>query len=108
MLKLEFNSIEEMQEFFFKDERDFELIYTNTYQCIEEAIDNKEDSTILVEITFKNKRDKVHMENKYEDFGHTLNTCLKYFESTEDYDKCKEISTVIEKLNKTKQCQKKN
>jgi len=26
MLKLEFNSIEEMQEFFFNDDRDYELI----------------------------------------------------------------------------------
>lgn len=98
MLNLEFDNIEEMKKFFFNDERDFELIYTNTYQCIKEAIDNNKETILLVEITFKNMKDKVHMESEYQDFERTLETCLKYFESTEDYDKCKEISTILKKI----------
>jgi len=43
-------------------------------------------------------KDKVHMESEYKDFERTLETCLKYFESTEDYDKCKEISTILKKI----------
>jgi len=99
MLKLEFNSIEEMQEFFFNDDRDYELIYDNTYKCIEKAIDNKEKTAILVVIKFKNKIHEVVMESKFENFPKILNTCLDYFENTEDYKKCDEIKNVIYKLN---------
>jgi hypothetical protein len=99
MLKLEFNSIEEMQEFFFTDDRDYELIYDNTYKCIEKAIDNKEKIAILVVIKFKNKINEVIMESKFEDFPKILNTCLNYFENTEDYKKCNEIKNIIYKLN---------
>ena len=98
MLYLKFDNIEEMQNFFFKDDKDFELIYNNTFKCIEEAVEAGEDSATLVVVAFENKRDEVVMKSKSKDFEEALKTCLNYFEHTEDYDKCKKISTLIEKL----------
>lgn len=71
-----------------------DIIYTNTFVGIKEAVKKRAKSAKICEINSSGQ----YLAIEQEDFKAALNTALQYYEILEEYEKCAEIVELKNKL----------
>jgi hypothetical protein len=98
MLKLKCKDNEEFINYFFGNNCDHEVIYKNIVNSIELAHHAKEDIAHFAEITFV-YGDTINLAAQRDDWLENLTCALRYYESNEQYEKCRKIVKLIDKIS---------
>lgn len=76
-------------------EKDFvDLVHDETLECIKHAIENKESKALLFEVN----ETGIYLIIEKDLFEDSLDSVLKYYEKTEQYEKCIEANNLIQSL----------
>ena len=97
MLKINLKDVDAMQKFFFGDDVDYELIYSNIYRCIEKGILQDLNKVHFASITFDNG-EQIDLECNREEFKENLTNCMSYYEKVEKYERCAMVKKLMDKL----------
>ena len=97
MLKLNLKDVDEMQKFFFGDNPDYDLIYSNIYRCCEKGILQKLDKVQFASITF-DSGEQIDLECTEDEYVQNLKNCMNHYENTEQFERCAMIKKLIERV----------
>ena len=76
-------------------EPDFvDLVYDETFKCIEHAIENKKTRALLFEVN----ESGVYLTIDDNEYETSLLSVLKYYENTEQYEKCIKVNKLIKSI----------
>lgn len=98
MLKLKCKDDNELNDYFFSNGGNHEVIYKNIVNSIELAYRAGEDIAHFAEITFV-YGDSITLDTHKEDWLENLTHALRYYESNEQYEKCRKIVVLIDKIS---------
>jgi hypothetical protein len=75
-----------------------EVVLEETPKAIEHALNTKKDTATLIEIN--NSGNYIEIGDKW--WSNALNTILHVYEDKQDYEKCREISSLIKRVSDNK------
>ena len=97
-MNLEFQDSDAMQHFFFGDGKDDGLIYESIIKSIKGGIVRNKKSVQVWEIFFNDGSDDLIIDADRKDWDENLNNALNWYIEQEEFEKCQEIKTLIDKL----------
>ena len=98
MLKLNLKDGDDFNRFFFGDNVDYDMIYSNIYRCVERGILNDLDEVQFASITFDNG-EQIDLNCKREEYHQNLTNVIAYYESVENFERCAMIKKLQERIN---------
>ena len=99
MMKITLKDADDFDRYFFGPNANKGLIYTNIHQCVEKGILNNLEEVHFCTITFDNGDDTIDMVCVKEDYSKNLDNVLKWYENTDQFEKCIQVTTLKKRID---------
>lgn len=98
MLEIKLKNETEVEDYFFGDGSNKDVIYDNLYQSVERGILNDLDQVIFCNISFDDG-ESMDMVCSKEDYSTNLDNVLAWYEETDQFEKCIRLQTLKKRID---------
>ena len=98
-MKITLKDADDLNRYFFGPNANKDLIYTNIHQCVEIGILNDLDEVHFCTVTFDNGDETIDMVCIKEEYSTNLDNVLRWYEETDQFEKCAQILTLKKRIN---------
>jgi len=98
-MKIKLKDFQDMEKFFYGPNADRDFIYKNIHKSVEKAIINNLEEVLFCNVTFENGDESIDMTLHKEEYSKSLDNVLKWYESTDQFEKCIHVQTLKKRID---------
>lgn len=98
-MEIRLKDFKAMENFFYGPDADRDFIYKNIHKSIERAILNDLDEVLVCNVTFDSGEESIDMTVHKEEYSNSLGHVLKWYEDTDQFEKCIHIQTLKNRID---------